>query len=400
MDTRFVLPRSITDELKCDLCHSYLSIAPISSYEDKFACGRCNPGWPRNIIYEHIAQFMVFPCTYCEEQLSWSLLEKHESQCRENVILCPSKYNKNFQLSKIPQSSIGEYHKKCQDRQIACPFDFCDATYEVNNIGKHFGKYHKDYVFTNVVKAKKILKEEKVWNFNPDTQVCLITYRMMPFLLFIHSVCTYEESTGDILSYDYFFSIFSLCLENTDFQYSVKLELASQNETTPVTLNNQEVKPFNEKLHCVKYLRIGLIKYNSFNFMTTRFEKLRKSNDLKLFYEIQIFDHLDFRSQKNKQENFLVNIDGLGKIFECPICKEYLSSPVFNCNAGHTICKKCKDQLMICPFCQAIIAQSRNFILEDILEIMQILCSNEPKGCKFIGKVDELKLHELICLYN
>lgn len=399
MDTGVVLPRAVTDNLKCDLCKGYLSVAPISSNEEKFACGRCNPGWSRDRIYEHLAQFMVFPCSFCDEQFPWSSMEKHESQCRKDVILCPSKFKKNFNISKMPQSTIGEYHKECQYRQIMCPFDFCDASYEVKNVEKHFVKFHKDYVFNNTVEAKKILKEEKVWNFNPDTQVCLIVYKMMPFLLYIHSVCTYEETTGDIISYDYFFSIFSLCLENCDFQYDVTLSITGENETTVLSLKDQEIKPFNEKLHCIKYLRIGLIKYNSFNFMTTRFEKLRKSNKLKLSYSIQICEEFNVKVD-NSIKNFFVNIDNLGKSFECPICKDYLSSPIYNCNTGHTFCKKCKEQLMICPFCQAVIDKSRNFVLEDILDVLQIVCPNEPKGCQFFGKVHEIKHHELTCLFN
>lgn len=399
MDTRLVLPKLITDKLKCDLCQGYLSVAPISSYEGKFACGRCNPGWPCNTIYEELAQLMVFPCSYCEEQLPWSLIDKHESQCRQNIILCPSKYKQSFQLSRIPQSSIGEYHRECQNRNIACPFDFCNANYEVKNISKHFGEFHKDYIFINAVEAKKILKEEKVWNFSPDTQVCLITCKFMPFLLFIHSVCTYEVTTGDIISYDYFFSVFSLCLHNCNFHFNATLTLNSESETIITTLKNQDIKPFNEKLHCIKYLRIGLINNNSFNFMTTRFEKLTKSNDLKLHYKIQISDYFEIKNE-NYNDKLFENIDGLGKTLECPICKEYLSGPMYNCNTGHTFCKKCKEQLTICPFCQAVVGKSRNFVLEDILEILQIFCPNETKGCRFLGKVKEVKLHELLCLYN
>lgn len=398
MDGGLVLPRLVTDKLKCDLCNGYLSVGPISSNEEKFACGRCNPGWPHNTIYEQLAQFMLFPCSYCDEQLAWSSMEKHESRCRQNVILCPFKYKKNFHLSKMPQSSMGEYHKQCQSRKLNCPFDFCEASYEVKNISTHFAKFHKDYIFSNVVQAKKILKEEKVWNFNPDTQVCLINYKLMPFLLFIHSVCTYEESTGDIISYDYFFSIFSLCLEKCSFNYNVTIMLSSEEGTAKVSLDNQEIKPFNEKLHCIKYLRIGLVKFNSFNFMTTRFEKIRKYEVLKLTYKIEIFDHYGVKVDNNKK-NFFVNID-LGKNFECPICKEYLISPIYNCNTGHSFCKKCKEQLITCPFCQAVIGNSRNFVLEDILEVLQICCPNEPKGCQFLGKVQEVKLHELMCLFN
>lgn len=82
---KLLLPEHVAARLRCDLCHGYLSVPPISSHEDKVSCGRCNPGWPRNIVYEQLAQFAVFPCTYCQRTMPWDEIPAHEERCRQQV---------------------------------------------------------------------------------------------------------------------------------------------------------------------------------------------------------------------------------------------------------------------------------------------------------------------------
>lgn len=118
--------------------------------------------------------------------------------------------------------------------------------------------FHFRYIFPyNSVSARKILKEEKVWNFNSDNQVCLLLFRDMPFLLFVHSDCNYNESTGDILSYDYHFGIFSFCKRQSHLKYTVTITLASETDDSQFVMKNQEVKPFDERLHLINFIRIG-----------------------------------------------------------------------------------------------------------------------------------------------
>lgn len=118
--------------------------------------------------------------------------------------------------------------------------------------------YSFRYIFSNnLVSARKILKEEKVWNFTSDNQVCLILFRQMPFLLFVHSDCNYDENTGDILTYDYDFGVFSFCKKQPDVKYTVSITLESDADNSHYVMKNQEVKPFNERLHLINFIRIG-----------------------------------------------------------------------------------------------------------------------------------------------
>ncbi|KAJ8957881.1 hypothetical protein NQ318_001877 [Aromia moschata] len=331
----------------CDLCHGYLSVPPISTHEDKVSCGRCNPGWPRNHVYERLAQFVLFPCTYCGDKLSWNDVPKHEQKCRRNVILCPAGYARDYNLSKMPSSNPGEYHPECQARTISCPFDYCDVRYEIRDVSPHFQKFHQDYVFSsNHVTARKNMKEEKVWNFNSDNQVCLVVFKQMPFLLYIHSDCNYDENTGDIVSYDYYFGVFFL------LQEPIRLEIHRFGDLGfgrgRHVVHNEEPR--------------GLIKHSSFDFMTTRFQDLTKLPDMKLTYTVKLLDGFEASEQDTKPKPNL-KVDNIGKNSECPICKEYMHPPVYNCDLGHSVCKNCKSKMTICPFCKAFIGNSRNFVI-------------------------------------
>ncbi|XP_018562373.1 uncharacterized protein LOC108904343 isoform X1 [Anoplophora glabripennis] len=394
------VPDHVVEHLRCDLCRRYLSIPPITTHEDKISCGRCDPGWHRNMAYERLAQFAVFPCTYCEKRLPWDEVPRHEERCRQGVVLCCSSFERKFALSRMPAAAVGEYHKECQWRTVACPFDYCDSKYQISDVLPHFDKFHKGYVFSNnLVSARKILKEEKVWNYSSDNQVCLILFRQMPFLVFVHSDCNYNETTGDIISYDYQFGVFSFCKKQCDIKYTASITLESEDDNSHFVMKNQEVKPFNDRLHLVKFIRIGLVKQNSFNFLTTKFKSLNRTDNLILTYTVKLQDNFKPTTEKYPREQ-LLKIGTLGKNFECPICNEYMCAPVYNCSLGHTVCKSCKSKMAVCPFCKAFIGNSRNFALEDILETLRVACQNEDKGCEFSGSIPDVQFHELKCVFN
>lgn len=143
----------------------------------------------------------------------------------------------------------------------------------------------------------------------------------------------------------------------------------------------------------------GLVKQNSFNFLTTKFKNLKRAENLILTYNVKLQDNFKPSSEKYPREH-LLKVGTFSKNFECPICKEYMYPPVFNCDLGHTVCKSCKSKMTLCPFCKAFIGNSRNFALEDILVTLRVACQNEDKGCKFKGGVQDVQLHELMCVFN
>ncbi|CAG9861356.1 unnamed protein product [Phyllotreta striolata] len=389
------LTANTLSRLKCDLCHGYLSIPPISSYRDQNACGRCSPDWPRNTIYEQLAKYASFPCIYCNDDYAWGLIQHHEKKCKGNRLLCPAGKDRPY---KTGDRHEGEYHKKCQ-RRVRCPFELCLVAFDIQNIVQHFKQYHKDYVFTNSVEANKILKVEKIWDFKSDTKVCIIQFDSIPFLLYIHSDCNFNGATGDIIYYNYYFSVFTFCLEGCKrIDYSTSLQASSRDET--ITNKHQNIQIYNDKIHSVQFLHRDLFKLNSFDFMTTKIEGIERAEHMALRYSVKI--QLRDNSTKELPETVHGAFDliGIERHFECPICKEYMHPPIYNCSTGHTICRYCRDKLSTCPYCQAVVGRSRNFVLEDILETLLLQCHNEHKGCKYAGRIQEIKLHEMSCSYN
>ncbi|XP_056636260.1 uncharacterized protein LOC130444916 [Diorhabda sublineata] len=384
------LPTETINKLKCDLCRGYLSVPPIYSCKDKYACGRCNPEWERNVIYEELAQYMIFPCVFCEVGYPWGAVQYHEEKCRKYRLICPP-------INSKRGPNRGQYHQKCWKQNVRCPFDLCLDNIDVNDILKHFDKHHPDYVFADTVRARKIFKEEKVWNFNPETNVCLLVSNNIPLLLFIHNECHFDETTGDILHYNYYFALFTFCTEKFDLKYSVNVELYSRGALDySKTLKNQDIKRFNGKIHCASFFRQDLFKLNSFDFATTKFAKLERKDGLVLTYSVNVTDGAVQMSPEKRSDQS----KGIEKYIECPICKEYMCAPIYNCSAGHTICKRCRNKLSLCPYCQAVLGNSRNYVLEDISETVTLKCHNEHKGCVFTSKVREIKLHEVSCTFN
>lgn len=398
---KFVIPNYTIERLKCDLCHGYLSVPPIYSYRDKYACGRCNPDWERNIIYEQLAQYLVFPCMFCDKAYPWGMMQSHEDRCKQNKLACPSDKSNVYMLTNLVKLKCVEYHKECDEKWLRCPIPLCLNTFQMKEVLHHFNEYHKDYVFTNTVEARKIFKEEKVWNFHCETQVCLITWNTVPFLLFVHNSCEFDDTTGNILFYNYYFSVFTFCQKKCDMKYSATLQIQSDNEITTRSMKNQEVKTFNDAIHKVTFLQSEFLRLNSFDFMTTKFLKIPRTEKLNLTYSIKIVDNnFLIEPEPTKGDSDIQRAAGIGKHFECPICQEYMSPPIYNCATGHTICKNCKDKLVFCPYCKALVGISRNYVMEDMLDTLLLHCHNEYKGCTFTGKVQEIKLHEVMCHYN
>ncbi|XP_031253269.1 E3 ubiquitin-protein ligase SINA-like 10 [Pistacia vera] len=84
------------------------------------------------------------------------------------------------------------------------------------------------------------------------------------------------------------------------------------------------------------------------------------------------------------------------EVFDCPICYESLSSPVFQCENGHIACSSCCTKIMNkCPSCCLPIGYNRCRAIEKVLESIKVKCRNTKYGCKettsFSKKLDHAK---------
>nr|CAD7576485.1 unnamed protein product [Timema californicum] len=64
-------------------------------------------------------------------------------------------------------------------------------------------------------------------------------------------------------------------------------------------------------------------------------------------------------------------------LLECPVCFEYMQTPIQQCLNGHSLCSNCRPKLDKCPSCRrSLSTTSRNVALEQIAE----QCLNPSQG--------------------
>lgn len=84
---------------------------------------------------------------------------------------------------------------------------------------------------------------------------------------------------------------------------------------------------------------------------------------------------------------------------ECPICIDYFTVPIFQCDNGHAICDRCSKRSPNCPFCKFPIGRKlRNYNLEQQLSLIDIYCNF--KGCNAQIKLASRIVHENECKFN
>jgi hypothetical protein len=84
----------------------------------------------------------------------------------------------------------------------------------------------------------------------------------------------------------------------------------------------------------------------------------------------------------------------------CPICHTLpQSSPIYQCQNGHTLCKMCWNRLNICPSCGEPLGKTRNLFAERMLERITCPCQNAGQGCKIRLPRDALRGHHAECKF-
>lgn len=67
------------------------------------------------------------------------------------------------------------------------------------------------------------------------------------------------------------------------------------------------------------------------------------------------------------------------QLLECPVCKEYMSPPIYQCTTGHTICNSCKVKLGKCSACEDPIEKTRNYTLEELSKKVELPSGGDDK---------------------
>ncbi|KAJ3657072.1 hypothetical protein Zmor_016104 [Zophobas morio] len=90
------------------------------------------------------------------------------------------------------------------------------------------------------------------------------------------------------------------------------------------------------------------------------------------------------------------------KHLECPVCKDIMREPIFQCLTGHSICQSCRNKLSKCPTCRKGFSQEniRNFSLEALIPFVQYECVYRQFGCTSMFLGSEIDEHEDGCTYQ
>jgi len=92
--------------------------------------------------------------------------------------------------------------------------------------------------------------------------------------------------------------------------------------------------------------------------------------------------------------------DDFLKELECPVCTEYMLPPIAMCESGHSICSKCRPNLVKCPSCRQPFLNLRNKALENLALRAKHPCCYKSYGCQLVFRADAKTDHELVCPYR
>ncbi|XP_018562368.1 uncharacterized protein LOC108904337 [Anoplophora glabripennis] len=359
-NTNGAISRDTLANLKCSICDNFLTVPPIlitSLYGNQYKCGRCyfvetEVNIPAT-MFETLASTMRFPCIHpsCEREIPWNTIKSHEETCIHQPMKCP-----------------------------------CGEILEIHEAHRHFVENHPD-----------IISEESVIVENPgfsQFHTRLIVKNDVPFLVYV--LC---ERKADIKV-----GIYSL--QDTIKKYEFRLEISTNSNMSKITIPNKKITKFNTREHCsdclLRTCRITYHKYqNGANNPVSEMTSARV-NTSSVFKVLNCDDFIllitviERGNRAYLEANFTRN-EQIRKSWECQICQEYLAPPIFLCPTGHSLCGSCKMKMAVCPYCILDIGESRNFTLEEMAEHVQLACTYETMGCRFLGNVEKLARHEAKC---
>lgn len=342
------MPKKYYDDLRCSLCSGYLSVLPVyyCPASKNAVCGRCNEFITDedNPIVVHLLEDFVkkisFPCRWptCQVYLSVESSLNHEKYCDHKPILCP---------------------------QIST----CNWEGKISEIYNHFLKNHKENTVKNL---KFIIDVKKLQEEDNETNIIENNYLVEENGFFFVLVTKFE-----IRSQKMWFSLHYLS-NNKDCDYifyQIQCKLGDDMVTTELKQINDCNFSVNKDL-AVDIPFSGYLNINNVEFKIL----LNKQSSM-----------VPTNEPDPRNGNLLEQLD-------CPVCKEFMVSPIYQCKIGHSICATCKTTIDNCPICRTDFGETRNFALENLTKFVIYPCKYSVYDCPFVSGPEEIKEHEKECL--
>jgi hypothetical protein len=89
---------------------------------------------------------------------------------------------------------------------------------------------------------------------------------------------------------------------------------------------------------------------------------------------------------------------GIVEMTTCPICSEFIGTPIFQCQSGHYFCASCVRQLDHCPSCRVPLSRTGNRALglEEVFSFLKAVPCTQ-KGCSVKGPFSVIGQHSSTC---
>jgi E3 ubiquitin-protein ligase SIAH1 len=88
------------------------------------------------------------------------------------------------------------------------------------------------------------------------------------------------------------------------------------------------------------------------------------------------------------------------KELECPVCLDYMASPIWMCESGHNICSSCRPRINACPTCRQPFLPVRNKALENLSVLTKAPCPYKKYGCQLVFGQEDFTEHKTVCPYR
>ncbi|KAG5888201.1 hypothetical protein JTB14_036212 [Gonioctena quinquepunctata] len=312
-------------------------------------------------------------CTTCFEEkhdvMNWRYLNNYALENILKLLKLPCKFKQKGCSERFSYEDLIFHQTNCRYRTKLCSmFKFAACEWEGNTTDfiDHFKEYHGDHVI----------------NFENNLfflETSLIEVNLVKLLVMKHHTFILRMQTN-LEKKKLYYMICNVKDDYSSFcEYSVKHKGVSENyiKTKSKILSSYHI-------------------YNDFD------ENIAVEVDLDALKQIShISDTITNVFKIKIEESSTEGIDEkMLHFFECPVCKNFMKPPIYQCQSGHSICNLCRPRLEKCPTCRSTFGNTRNYSLEGLTTGVQYPCVYHDSGCTEISSVTEIMKHETECPFK
>ncbi|CAG9820865.1 unnamed protein product [Phaedon cochleariae] len=312
-------------------------------------------------------------CSSCfdekHELMNWRYLNNYALENIIKMLKLPCKFKEKGCSERFSYEELILHQNNCTYRTKLCSmFEFaaCDWEGNTRDFIDHFKNCHGDHVINfenNLFFLETSLKE-----------VNLVKLLVMKHHTFILRMKTNLDKKK---------LYYMICSAKDDYssscEYSVKHKGSSEN-----------------------YIKTKSTILSTYHIYSDFDENIAVEVDLEALKKISHISDTITNIFKMKLEESPTEVldEKMLHFFECPVCKNFMKPPIFQCQSGHSVCNMCRPRLEKCPTCRATFGSTRNYSLEGLTAGVQYPCIYHDSGCTEISLASQIVKHERECPFK